>query len=69
MTDYCGVWGNPIISSNPIIMIMDDVPFCTIEIFSDFSDNYMCTSEKKKSSEMRFDRTIVGLSCSIVASS
>lgn len=45
MTDYCGVWGNPIISSNPII-IMDDVPFCTIEIFSDFSDNYICMLEK-----------------------
>lgn len=67
MTDYCGVWGNPIISSNPII-IMDDVPFCTIEIFSDFSDNYICMPEKK-SSEMHFDRTIAGLSCSIVASS
>lgn len=26
---------------------MDDVPFCTIEIFSDFSDNYMFMSEKK----------------------
>lgn len=47
MTDYCGVWGNPIISSNPII-IMDDVPFCTREIFSDFSDNYICMSEKQK---------------------
>lgn len=41
------------------MIIMHDVPFCIIEFFCAFSDNYICMS-KKNPSEMHFDRTIAG---------